>query len=206
MKKRILAAVFVLLTASTLLQAQQSDQPKIKCAGVRNFYFHIGLNTIHEMNGNLADFRSLAPKSDLLNTDLTGFGTYGGRSISSNSVFSVAMGLKFANKDHSAFRGNPELRLGLSYYTGGGFSGNLFNETRQAYDTLISAQTGTAYYVDSVDAKNYNMDYTFDQLRLDASLIFRTDPTARWSLFAGVGMSAGMSIHAQTEVSYSRQA
>jgi hypothetical protein len=86
--------------------------------------------------------------------------------------------------------------------TGGGFSGNLFKEERKPYDTLISTQTGDAYYVDSVDAKNLNMSYTADQLRLDGSLIFRTDPAARWSLHAGIGLSAGMSMNAQTEILY----
>jgi hypothetical protein len=46
------------------------------------------------------------------------------------------------------------------------------------------------------------MDYSSNQLRLDASLIFRTNADARWSAFAGVGINAGVSLNSNTTIYY----
>jgi hypothetical protein len=40
------------------------------------------------------------------------------------------------------------------------------------------------------------------QLRLDAALIFRTNESARWSLYAGVGASLGYTIESTTRIDY----
>lgn len=48
------------------------------------------------------------------------------------------------------------------------------------------------------------MNYTSEQLRFDGSLIFRTDAQARWSLYTSIGITAGMSINAQTDIFYDK--
>jgi hypothetical protein len=79
--------------------------------------------------------------------------------------------------------------------------GNSFsNNLRTPFDTLQSAQTGEVYLVDSIQSNYYNMNYWSQQLRFDGSLIFRTNPEARLSLFSGIGLTAGMSIMAMTDV------
>lgn len=202
MKTRILAGIIAMISMTTILQAQTSDQPKIKCASIRNFYINIGMHTTLDMNANLTDFFKLAPQSSLLTTDFADYQMNGGRTMNSNRMINLGIGLKFANKDRTAYRSNPELRLGFSYYSGGSMSANLHNEIRTPYDTLTSSQTGDVYYVDSVDAHYVDLNYQYDQLRIDGNIIWRTNPEARCSLFAGVGISAGMSIHAQTEIMY----
>ena len=46
------------------------------------------------------------------------------------------------------------------------------------------------------------MRYKTDQLRLDASLIFKTRPWALFSLFAGFGFTSGFSVQNMTTISY----
>src|SRR5690606_33840629 len=72
------------------------------------------------------------------------------------------------------------------------------------YDTLTSSQTGQVVYIDSVYTQNYSMDYVSEQLRLDGSVIFRTNPEGRWSLYAGIGFTVGLSVNATTEIYYSK--
>jgi hypothetical protein len=95
------------------------------------------------------------------------------------------------------------LRLGVSYFSTTLLSTDFNKEDRKTYDTLISSQTGQTVYADSVITKMYNMYYSSEQLRLDASLIFRTNPESRWSLFTGIGITAGVSVKASTNIEYS---
>jgi len=83
-------------------------------------------------------------------------------------------------------------------------SGVLGNNNRKTYDSLTSGQTGQKVFLDSVTSNLYGMYYNSDQLRLDASIIFRTNPEARWSLFTGVGFNVGFSINSNTDVYYSK--
>lgn len=204
MKLRIiLLAAIVLMISSMTLQAQEIQTPPIRKVSISNFYVQLGLFTMLQQNGTLADFQALAPESDLLKIDFAGYTLSNGKTISSNSVFSIMLGLKFGDKQKTAYKANPELKLGVSYFTGNGFSASLNRIDRKPWDTLTSSQTGGVYYLDSVTNRTTMMSYDADQIRLCASLIFRTDPKARWSLYAGIGISAGMSLHARTSVSNS---
>ena len=50
--------------------------------------------------------------------------------------------------------------------------------------------------------ESYDMNYETDQVALEASLIYRTNPQARWSVYGGIGMTAGLSINANTSIDY----
>ena len=114
------------------------------------------------------------------------------------------LGLQFSDKQKSAYKANPLLRLGISYFSGTSITSAFYKEERFPYDTLTSSQTGQVIYIDSINSKSYSMNYSSEQLRLDASLIFRTNPEARWSLFAGIGVNAGLSINASTDIYFNR--
>jgi hypothetical protein len=46
------------------------------------------------------------------------------------------------------------------------------------------------------------MSYSAQQLRLESSVIIRTNPAKRWSIYAGAGMSFGVSYKAETYINY----
>ena len=150
----------------------------------------------------LEDFKTLAPNSTLLPQDLTGYNTNFGYSNTGSFGNSILLGFKFGKKDGSDYRPNPILRLGISYYFNQSLSMGTFKEDRIAYDTLTSSKTGEIIPVDSIFNSRYQMDYNSHQLRLDASVIFRTDPTAKLNFYAGIGATFGASVSSQTEISH----
>ena len=173
-------------------------------AKIRISEFHIqhGTNFQPIESTSLEDFQRLAPNSTLLQSDFTGFNMgnnymfYRPFSFGSASYNSLQLGLTLKN--------NPSLlwRIGISHGSTGDIS-NWANRNRTApYDTLTSSQTGEQYFIDSTYSENYFMSYSAQQLRLESSVIFRTNPAKRWSIYAGAGMSFGVSYKAETYINY----
>lgn len=182
------------------LLAQEVKPAKTKMISVNEFYITAsGWNEV-ATNTGLSDFKLLAPRSVLLNKDFTNFNFSGGKYYSSESLFSMLVGINFFNYEKKAPRTNPLLRLGVSYVSGTMLSGNISKDYRVPFDTLSSSHGSSSIYVDSVFGNQLGMYYSSEQLRLDASLIFRSKPEARWSLFAGFGVSTGISLNAHTEI------
>jgi hypothetical protein len=121
-----------------------------------------------------------------------------------NTMFSVLLGFQFSDNEKTSYKSNPSLRLGISYFNGTTLAGNFYREDRKPYDTLASTNSGQMAYIDSIFSQNYFMIYSSEQLRFDGSFIFRTNPEARWSLFAGIGATIGLSINANTEILYNK--
>jgi hypothetical protein len=149
--------------------------------------------------GSLADFQTLAPQSVLLQQDLSAYqnSPFFNLSFPGQSQ-SLSVGLKLGKMP------NATLRLGLMHTnqsnalsTGGAYSESF------RIDTLTSSQTGTQYFVDSVSTHSYNANYSQEQLRLDASLIFRYNADKRWSFYGGIGANFGLSYNCVTNVEHS---
>lgn len=195
--KNMLKTIFAFAFGIYSSQAQESTK------GLRISEFHVqsGMDISLMENADLSDFQSLAPNSILLNNDFSEFtsGSYwkpmGPMGFRGNSFQSIQLGLTFKNNP------SPLWRIGISHVSSN-MSAGYFNETNTPYDTLTSSQTGEQYYVDSVKIENYFMSYGSQQLRIETSLLYRTNPEKRWSLYAGIGMSLGISLNAQTRINY----
>ncbi len=202
MKTSNLLSTVILLIISFSFFGQEQQPKTVKRISIHDIYIQAGWLSEHNANaGTLTDFKKLAPQSVLLNNDLTGYSQSGG-SIS-NTMFSVMLGIQFSDKQKTTYKANPLLRLGI-IFSGTNLTNGLYKEDRKRYDTLTSSQTGQAVYVDSINSKNYSMNYSSQQLRFDGSLIFRTNPEARWSLFTGIGITAGFSFNTNTNILYSK--
>ena len=147
---------------------------------------------------NLADFQALAPQSVFLNQDLSAYQSYPmfhfgfpGESQSLN------LGL------HLNKMPNATLRVGLMHINQGNalFTGGSYTESFRI-DTLTSSQTGEQFFVDSFSSHNYNATYSQEQLRLDASLIFRYKADKRWSFYGGIGANFGLSYNGVTTIQH----
>ncbi len=189
--------------------AQETEEQKTIYNKVRinDVYVISGFFSNHTTNGVLADFKALAQNSALLNRDFTGFNSGGrgyyfrGSDYSRGNLFSFQVGLNFSDKEKKFFKLNPQLRLGVSYFSGAQLSAQLNREIRVPYDTLTTSQ-GQIYYIDSVNSYSYYMNYNSEQVRVHASVIFRTKPESRWSVYAGAGITAGVSFNASTTIVY----
>lgn len=191
----------VLLAASafnlTALFAQEATPTKTdkKCS------FHI--TEVQLQNGfqlnpmphtNLLDFQAMAPNSALLTTDFSSF-SLANRQATGGSFHALSVGIKFK-------KSNPTLRLGIAYLMNNNLNMAYEKVIKYAYDTLTSSQTGTQTILTHDSLYRYSMTNLSKQLRLDAALIFRTNESARWSLYAGVGASLGYTIESTTRIDY----
>ncbi|MDP4596977.1 MAG: hypothetical protein NWS92_08385 [Crocinitomicaceae bacterium] len=146
--------------------------------------------------GSVADFQTLAPQSVLLQQDLTPYQTYAAMNFNfPGQSQSLSVGLKMAKLP------NATLRLGLMHTNQRNALtvGGSYTETFRV-DTLTSSQTGEQFFVDSFSTHSYNASYSQEQLRLDASLLFRYNADKRWSFYGGIGANFGLSYNAQTSV------
>ena len=203
MKTTNILSAIILLTVYSSVFGQEQQPKTVKRISIHDFYIQTGFFSERNTNGTLADFKTLAPQSVLLNNNMTDFSQSGVFGKRGNTMLSVMLGLQFSDKQKTIYKANPLLRLGISYFSGTTLTGGSYKEDRKPYDTLTSTQTGQTIYIDSVTTKNYSMNYSSAQLRFDGSLIFRTNPEARWSIFTGIGITAGLSINANTDIYYS---
>jgi hypothetical protein len=198
MKK--VAWTFLLVPIFGQVLAQEVSGNK-KSVVVDDFSIKTGFLVNGNPTGSLTDFRTLAPQSNLLQNEFSGFNPFFNRNESNVVPFSVLVGLQF--RERNAPKKHTTLRLGLSYLSGHVMTISLNERVRVPFDTLTSGRTESTILVDSIYGRNYFMNYSANQLRFDASLIFRTSSESRWNLFAGLGFSVGFSLNAFTEVFFS---
>ena len=204
MKRSHLILNFILLIACTLVSAQTDSSGVAQRMKITNVYVPLGFAFHTHRVSTLSDFQKLAPESILLDSNFNGYSS-SQNSFTDNGgfVFSTLVGINFLNHSKTSYKTNPQLRVGVSYRNGMSLSRSLRKETNTPYDTLTSSQTGEMIFIDSVTTDNYYMNYHNEQLRVHLSLIFRTNPKARWSLYGGAGLTAGISFNSQTEINYS---
>jgi opacity protein-like surface antigen len=203
-KHTLSALLLAGLATSTL--AQEKEEP-VKRVRVTDFYLTSGLVFGSSQSWNITDFQNLAPNSTLLNQDFSGYNP--GMSddkgmpfdMNTNQQITMMIGMNFSDKNKTEIKGNPHFRVGVTYRNGSLVSGDLSRIDRFTFDTLTSSG-GSAYSVDSVFHNSYKMNYSTQQLHLDASLVFRTSPERRASLFGGIGVMAGMGINSRTTINY----
>jgi hypothetical protein len=172
----------------------QEKTPRVR---ISEFHLQTGFQYYPAETTSLEDFQKLAPNSILLKEDLPSYnsiGYYNGR----GNFSSVQLGLTFKNHP------NALLRVGISTMGVSGLQNSYSKQDYFPYDTLTSSATGEQTFIDSVSSQSYFMNHSSRQIRLDAALIFRTDASARWSLFAGIGASLGVNYNATTYISYYR--
>jgi hypothetical protein len=204
MRKLLLILVLVFHITSTYSQsAAEGELPRFKVSDV---YVQGGGFYENQAYSTLADFKKLAPESVLLTTDLTGYDQSGCCGYSQNYSFSVLAGFQVRNSEGTAYLRNPLLRAGFTYISASPYSNGYTKEERTQYDVMTSSNGDIQAYLDSVTYSSLGMEYNSDQLRLDFSAIFRTDPAARWSLYGGAGFNAGLSFNNSTEITYSNYA
>lgn len=202
MKNQRLLLILAILCLSSNTFAQEGEADEMRKLSVTDVFIQIGSFTELTNDGSLADFRKLAPQSDILKDDLSDFSQSGGNIYTGSTALSISLGIQFKDSERARLKANPLLRLGLTYLSGSSLSTGFNKSERFPIDTLVSASTGQVYYVDSLSSENYNMEYLSEQIRLDAALIYRTNPAARWSLYGGIGLAAGISLNARTEIYY----
>ncbi|MEY4992197.1 MAG: hypothetical protein RI948_1075 [Bacteroidota bacterium] len=183
------------LLLSLALLSWGSSQAQISFEGV---YLQNGA-FFGASKGSLADFQTLAPQSTILQQDLSAYQTYPAMNFNfPGQSQSLSVGLKMSKLP------NATLRLGLMHTNQRNAlsTGGSYTETFRI-DTLTSSQTGSQFFIDSFSTHSYNASYSQEQLRLDASLLFRYNADKRWSFYGGIGANFGLSYNGTTNVHHS---
>ncbi|MBA3706649.1 MAG: hypothetical protein H0W84_12340 [Bacteroidetes bacterium] len=186
---------------------KKDDAQKIKKFKIVDVYLSNGSTLQGNHYGTLSGFQKLAPQSVLLKQDMSNYSSskpngMGDYLFSHGYAFSAGVGIIFSDKAKTKYIPNPELRVGITYNSGTSLSYDVFRSDSKRYDTLTSSQTGGTVFVDSVFYRQYSMKYNAEQLKLDVSLIYRTNPTARWSVYGGIGVNVGVSIKSYTDINF----
>jgi hypothetical protein len=178
-------------------------QDEVKSIRISEFHFQNGLDWHSFQPLSLEDCNELAPNSMMNQLDLSEFQSnayymYSGSfSISSMSYQSIQLGLSLKAKPSSIWR------IGINHGSTALLSKGLSRSEIVRYDTLTSSQTGEEYYIDSTYSESYFVNYGSKQLRFETALIFGTNKEKRWSIYAGLGLSFGISYNSETMISYS---
>ncbi len=189
--------IAALATTAVELKAQAPVQ-------VSECYVSLGMFSQDGLYTQFNDLSAFAPGSLLLGNLAKDISRY---SLSQSdagvgNTWSANIGMRFYHKEDEAYRKNPLLRVGIQFQQAPVFSQHYSATKRVPFDTITSSQTGTQTYIDSVFIDNYHISYAQKRVMLDASLIFRTKPEARWHIFGGVGMQLGMAFRSNTLLQY----
>lgn len=204
MKHRLIFSTLSLL----FIFANLSYAQEIKRVKISDFYlspstFISGTNRLDRM-----DIGKLAYNSFILNeTDnFEGFNnnTYTGSYGRTDLHF--LLGFTFSDKEKTKILSSPHLRIGLTYGNNLLISNYFSKEQLHSIDTLNSQSSNRETFVDSVVTENYFVNYETENIRLDASIIFRRKPEERWSVYAGFGLMTGISIQSNTDIFYQKNA
>lgn len=164
-------------------------------------YVMAGPSSVDGFELFMDDMKRLAPGSALLELDLSEHRRGVGDWIGGLPPVAWAANLGLHPFRNEA-RSGPELRIGVQY--AGGEIGSLdFDLVREyPFDTLVSLTSGAVHYVDSVTWSQLSMKHQAERIGLDASVIFRSKESIRWTIYGGAGLGLGAVFNARTELDH----
>ncbi len=153
---------------------------------------------------SFADFQKLAPElNSFPSTGTLHYYTSGGGYNLFGYHVGANIGLQFNKYENSTRRFKPELRFGFNYSSGSNRLWAYVNNTETyRMDTISSANSVYSAYVDSVHYNNCFITQSTNQLRADASIIFRLEPGNRFSCYGGLGVDFGATLKSTTHLRY----
>lgn len=188
MKKHYLLFLITFVLNLSNAEAQQKE------SAFHDFWVQIGSSTSLSVLPALSqtEMQQLFPQNDNLNLPVSQ--NLYDENKSGNLLASLSFGIKLKNKEKSAYRINPIWRVGIHFYMNDRLLTNeLLNITQFNIDTFYNTQGQAVVRADSVITHSSSVRYKTEQIRLESSIIFRTDPAARWSLYTGLGFNFGVS-------------
>lgn len=165
---------------------------------INELYLQSG-SFFNQANSSLADFQTLAPQSSILQQDLSLYQNYPMLNFNlPGQAQTLSIGLQMTKLPKATLRvGLTHINQGSALSFGGAYTESF------TVDTLTSSQTGEQFFIDSFSTHSYNARFSQEQLRLDASLLYRLNGEKRWSLYGGFGANLGFTYNCQTTVHHS---
>jgi hypothetical protein len=197
----LLAAVITTVAFSQTNNATTNDAVQKGKLKITDASISVGGIFQNSPINTLSNFQKLAPQSLLLTTNFSGYSSSTGMASVAGPAFNANVGINRLKAENPTNKSVTQVRVGLSF-SGTNISNYLSKTEKVPYDTLTSSQSGQTVYLDSVKTHSYSMNYKSQEIRLDVSLIYRTNPTARWSVYGGVGVEVGTTVSSYTSIYY----
>lgn len=182
------------LFAALLCTAASYAQDEVENpADEDDILFHVsgGIVLSQSSGAGADDFRRLMPSSEIMARDLSAF-TTGGDRLRLNNAFSFGTRWRPFKHDDGT-RKRLHLRIGISVF--GSSSHHFYSSGTDRYrvDTLVSPVTGSSLPIDSVRFREVRGRTGAEHYYLDLALQYETDWDSRWTGFAAVNLSFGLS-------------
>jgi hypothetical protein len=151
----------------------------------------------------LENFRKLAPESNILDRDLSGFSKDIGFYDQSSGAFSIYVDfpIEWELFDYLS----PKIRIGLQFMHYGALNYSLSRSDYFRVDTLTNS-SGRSLYVDSISSQHIDIEYSQDQILVDVGILFSSNENSRWAVKGGFSLAAGFTQSAGTRMFYDRSA
>lgn len=192
----ITSTFLILISNPGFGQEPAQKQSRIQIEAV---YVTYGFTNHRLPTRNADSFRKLAPGSEILDQDFATYGFNAGLGSTGSFYFTPSLSFRFNRADGSV-NNHFRMRAGLSYTNGQMLYQSAQKSTRIAYDTLVSTITGEVVIRDSVQSENIGMSYQGSSLQIDLSVLWSTDFEARFQVYAGVGVAAGVTFNNRTTI------
>lgn len=110
---------------------------------------------------------------------------------------SFGAGVTLNLKKGSNYSGNGlfQLRAGLAYNSAELLGASTYATGQKTFDTIFDRNNEPFFVKDSLFYKSQVMRLGAEECRLNISLIIRSKPDTRFSVFAGIGLTAGFSFN-----------
>jgi hypothetical protein len=163
------------------------------------------ISVITQSNGKSGithqDLQKLVPSNSLLQSlNIASYNTQynnGQVNPSTGTGFRMLLGLEMPKNTNAKY--TKLFRVGFAYLGNRDYSKYYYKTDKVIIDSFESLSNGQMFFADSVNNEYFSTDLISDEIRLDASLIFRTNPKAIFSLYGGVGLSLGTIFNASVE-------
>jgi hypothetical protein len=194
-------ATALLLGATQLVSAQGTDTNSVK-KGITAIHLQVGGTSCSPIALTASELTHMYPTSSLLNHEsFTILGNIISGYSSPRQPWSIASNLNL-NLSFQPKRSPATLRFGAIYQSQTSAANfNHMLSSSSTFDTLTSSATGEIYLIDSIQNNSFMVSTNLTYIGLDHSLIFQTKHQ-RFNAYAGIGLSALVSVNAHTQINY----
>lgn len=196
----ILLSVGLALSFASLAQSQSNT--KLRRMKINSVELSSSLLYGEPSFSPLTDYQNLALNNDFPSLDMEGYNTpsnYYGNTI--NAV-NLALEFNLFNKAGEQSWGRPTFRMGMSHTWNNTSNLAFFNSNRYPYDSLYTTFQGntTVTAVDSIRYGGRTFSANSNRIRLNAAVLWHSNPEKRWSFYMGIGIGLGASINSTLTV------
>ncbi len=193
MKKTVILAFAIVFSFNVKAQEENSGDHLMKVSSISTSSGFAAVYAPTTINDYYGLKKTVEDPGVLIDPDGFGSNSYF-TDFGGNLGFKFNLGLTPFSKKKNAYRNNRELRLGIGFNFGSRRSFNFYNTDFIAADTFVSSNGNPPIYADSAFGSYHYYSENFYEFNINIAYLFKTDPSKRLYLYAGIGAEYGISM------------